>query len=402
MSRRLQVLVLSWNFPTPAAPQRGLWVERMCTAVSPHADVRVIVPTPWTPPLVPIDAFSSYRRVPRREARGPVQVAFPRVPGSIDYHTHDFDARLARSRVLRTAAELHAERPFDVVHAHFVYPDGVVGSTIARRLGIPLMTSEHAFWTPWLDDRHRVGTQVADALPDIDLVCPVSTFLKEDVDSWARGRVETAVLPNVLDDEVFRPDEGPRDPDQLLYVGLIRGFKRVDILLKAFAIARDREPGLRLRILSAASRAYRKDRQEMHELIDTLGVSDAIQIETGADPPAVAEAMRRCTLVVVSSRRRETFCSVAAEALGCGTPLAITRCGGPEEFFEPGDGVMVDADDPEALASAILEVRARRDGFRGAELSERIGRKFGRAAWGELAMAKYEGLVARRSEAAHR
>ena len=28
-TRRLRILVLSWNYPTAAAPQRGLWVERM-------------------------------------------------------------------------------------------------------------------------------------------------------------------------------------------------------------------------------------------------------------------------------------------------------------------------------------------------------------------------------------
>jgi len=32
--RRLRLLVLSWNYPTLAAPQRGLWVQRMCSAAA--------------------------------------------------------------------------------------------------------------------------------------------------------------------------------------------------------------------------------------------------------------------------------------------------------------------------------------------------------------------------------
>src|SRR5258705_10839203 len=99
-SRALRILVLSGTYPTAAAPQRGLWAERMCDAASREADVTVIVPTPWVPPFVPVHAVSRFRSVPLRERRGCVDVHFPRVPGSIEYLTHDRDARLALSRVL--------------------------------------------------------------------------------------------------------------------------------------------------------------------------------------------------------------------------------------------------------------------------------------------------------------
>ena len=128
--RRLRVLVLSWNYPTPAAPQRGLWVERMCDILSAEADVQVIVPTPWVPPFIP--SLARFRLVPKRERRGKVEIVFPRVPGSIEYKTHDFDARLAYPFVRAAALGLHRERPFDLIHAHFIYPDGVVASRLGR------------------------------------------------------------------------------------------------------------------------------------------------------------------------------------------------------------------------------------------------------------------------------
>ncbi len=111
-------------------------------------------------------------------------------------------------------------------------------------------------------------------------------------------------------------------------------------------------------------------------------------------PAAVAEAMRRCSLVVVSSGKgRETFCSVASEALACGTPLVVTRCGGPEDFVGPEDGVMIDADDPAAMTAGILTALERRDEFREAEISARVVARFGRTAWRTQAMAIYESLV---------
>lgn len=398
--RRLHVLVLSWNYPTPAAPQRGLWVERMCAAAAEEADVSVIVPTPWVPPLLPIPSLARFRRIPAADRRRGADLYFPRVPGSIEYHTHGFDARLAAPRVMALASRIHHRRPIDVIHAHFIYPDGVLASRIGRALGVPVMTSEHAFWTPWLDDQPRVGGQVAAALGGIDLVTAVSGFLRENVDARLQGRVATAVLPNVVDDRVFFPAARPRDPDQLLYVGLIRKFKRIDVLLRAVAEVRRTVPGIRLRILSAnAYRAYGADRREMRELIASLGLEQTVHIEHGAGPDDVAEAMRRCAFVVVSSTRRETFCSVAAEALACGTPLVVTRCGGPEEFVTEGDGVMVEADDPSALAAGLLRARAERDRFDPTAIQSRIVGRFGRAAWRRQAMAIYTGL-ARRREAA--
>jgi len=373
----------------------------MCTAAAQQADVSVIVPTPWVPPFVPVDYLSRFRRVPRTEHRGGVDLYFPRVFGWIEYLTHEFDVGFAVGRVLAEASRLHHERPFDLIHAHFIYPDGVIASRVGRALGIPVMTSEHAFWTPWLVDRPRVGAQVGAALPGIQLVTAVSQFLREAIDRYAAGRVITDILPNVVDDGVFTPSPKPgaeaprRDPNELLYVGLIRKFKRVDVLIRALAEVRRALPQIHLRILSAnAFRAYGADRREVRSLISSLGLESAVRVVNGADPEGVADAMRRCGLVVVSSTRRETFCSVAAEALACGTPLVSTRCGGPEEFVTEDDGVMVAPDDPSALAAGIIEAMGRRETFDAARMHARIAARFGRTAWCERAMATYERVAA--------
>jgi len=91
----------------------------------------------------------------------------------------------------------------------------------------------------------------------------------------------------------------------------------------------------------------------------------------------------------VSSTRRETFCSVAAEALACGTPLVITRCGGPEEFVGAQDGVMVEPDDPEALAAGILLALRDRDSYDSQAMQSRIVARFGRQAWSDQVLRLY-------------
>jgi glycosyltransferase involved in cell wall biosynthesis len=241
-----------------------------------------------------------------------------------------------------------------------------------------------------------VRRQVEAALPNIELVTAVSEFLRGAIETFTAGAIATAILPNVVDDLVFTPAPRQRDPHELLYVGLIREFKRIDVLLRAVAQVRRSIPELRLRILSAnAFRAYGSNRRDARRLISELGLDPAVTIVNGSDPPAVAEAMRRCALVAVSSTRRETFCSVAAESLACGTPLVITRCGGPEEFVTAADGVMVEADDSEAFAAGIVQALRRRETFNGDDMRARIVARFGRAAWHDQAMTIYERVATR-------
>jgi glycosyltransferase involved in cell wall biosynthesis len=241
-----------------------------------------------------------------------------------------------------------------------------------------------------------VGELADAALPGISLVTAVSEFLREDVHRYIDGRTATDVLPNVVDDAVFYPSPRERDPDELLFVGLIRRVKRVDVLLRALAEVRRTVPTVHLRLLSSnAFHAYGADRREVFDLISSLGLNDAVRVEHGADPPEVAEAMRRSAFVVVSSARRETFCSVAAEAMACGTPLVISRCGGPEEFVTPADGVMVPADDPAALAEGILRARAARHTFDPDAIRARIVGRFGQAASCQRLLTIYERVASR-------
>jgi glycosyltransferase involved in cell wall biosynthesis len=362
----------------------------MMVAAASIADVRVIVPVPWVPPLLPLPEIARFRRVPVTEQRGPVRLYHPRVVMPLDHHLNGVDARLSWRTVLRLTRALHRQEPIDLIHAHFIYPEGVVASLVGRALGIPVMTTEHALWSPWLLDRKRTGRQVQQALPDVRLVTAVSAFQRENLEAFAGDRVAIRVLPNVLDGTIFHPALGERNPNELLYVGLIRRVKRVDVLLQALALARRVHPALRLRIIASnAFRTYSRDLREVKRMVGALDLGAAVTFESGATPREVAAAMRRCAFVLVSSSRRETFCSVAAEALACGTPLVCTRCGGPEEFVGSDDGVLVEPDDVEAFADGLLRAIERRPTFDSGAMSARVTARFGQAAWIRQATALY-------------
>ena len=371
MTDRPRVLVLAQNYPSPVHPTRGLWVERLVRATLPHADPTVIAPVPWRAARAPAQ--------PRLDPAG-FPVWHPAVLGGVTHHLHPVEARLGFPRIRRLADRLHAEQSFDLIHAHFVYPDGVVAARLGRRYGIPVVTTEHAFWRPWLDRYPGVRAQVLAALPDIHTVSGVSEAVRAQVHEMVGGTVRTSVLHPVVDDRTFNggSDAARYDPGQLLFVGFIRHVKGLDVAVHALARLARTHPTLRLKVVGDASlfRAYRRDQDAVRALVDRLALGGRVTFAGAMTPAAVAAEMRRSALLVVPSRR-ETFSSVTAEALACGTPVVATRCGGPQEILTGADGVLVAVDDPEALADGITDVLDRRASFGSADISARAIARFG-------------------------
>ena len=382
---RPHVLVVSQNYPSTPRPDRGLWVERMVRVASDHVDQIVVSPLPLT----------HGRHAHGRELDNALPVYHPPVLGGITSHLHAADARLNYPVIRRLTDRLHAERAFDLIHAHFIYPDGVVAARLGQRYGIPVMTTEHAFWRPWFESHPRVGRQVMAALPRISLVTGVSDAVRRQIHEMVGDAVRTDVLHNVLDDGIFHAtsEPPPIDIDRLLFVGFIRHVKGLDVLLHAMRTLVATRPRIRLEIIGDSSffRAYREEERRLRALADTLDLADRIRWVGRQDPRQVADAMRRSAVVVVPSRR-ETFSSVAAEALACGAPVVATRCGGPQEIVGDDDGILVDVEAPDQLAAAIGTVIDRRATYDPRALSERAIARFGREATARRIAALYSSL----------
>lgn len=371
-AERARVLVLSRNYPSPALPGLGLWVRRLV-----EASVASAVPTVIGPIVAGGDRA---RAVPAHAREGELEVHRPRSLAGIAHTLHALDATFEYRAVARLARRLHAERPFDLIHAHFMYPDGVVAARLGEELGIPVLTTEHTFWGAWANGSPRVWRQIERALPGVRLVSAVSEAVRREIESLTDGRVATTVLHNVVDDGVFHPESVVRDQDHILFVGVIRHVKGLDVLLHALVRLAKRRPGVRLSILgSGFLRGYRADEQRLRGLCAELDLGDRVTWEGEATPARVAAAMRAASVLVVPSRR-ESFCSVAAEALACGMPVVATRCGGPEEIVTADDGVLVPIEDPDALAGGIDDVLDRRGTFVASRLSASALGRFGRSA----------------------
>src|SRR5262249_30219488 len=216
----------------------------------------------------------------------------------------------------------------------------------------------------------------------------------------AGTRTKTAVLPNIVDDDVFVLRDEPRDPNQLVFVGVVRHVKGLDVLVRALALLRPDRPNLRLLVVgNPFYRAYRRDEAAVKQLIVELALTDRVHFAGQASPAEVAKAMRGSALLVMPSRR-ETFGAVAIEALASGTPVVATRCGGPEDTMTTEVANFAPTDDPPALARAIDEALRTRMTRDPCFLHEFATSRYGRRVVGARIRELYEHVLGRQTPAA--
>src|SRR5919197_1626314 len=148
--RRLRVLVLSRSYPSDQLPTLGLWVEQPTVVLAERCDVRVVAAVPWCPPLPgvgPLAHYASFREIPRREVRRGIEVVRPRFLAGPGRSLYSYEARATYLGIRREVDRMRETFPFDLIHAHMIYPEGAVAHRLSRRYGVPFVVTEHAPWT---------------------------------------------------------------------------------------------------------------------------------------------------------------------------------------------------------------------------------------------------------------
>ncbi len=140
---------------------------------------------------------------------------------------------------------------------------------------------------------------------------------------------------------------GPDEP-LFVHVGLIRGYKGVDVLIEAFA--RMKRVDAKLEI---AGEFYEPER-EYRELVRKLKLDDRVRI-VNRYLEETDMAMRLIAAdAVVLPYRHVTQSGIAMAVLACGTPVIATEVGALADVIEPGvSGDLVPPEDPGALAASM-------------------------------------------------
>lgn len=137
----------------------------------------------------------------------------------------------------------------------------------------------------------------------------------------------------------------------LLFIGLIREYKGVDVLLHAMPAIIARDPEIKLVI---AGEFY--DGQEKYEkLIDELRLREHVIVRPKFVPAEEIGLYLAAADLNVLPYRHATQSGILVTAYAHGCPVLVTRVGGLAEVVDDGkSGFVVEGENPQAIADAVM------------------------------------------------
>ncbi len=186
--------------------------------------------------------------------------------------------------------------------------------------------------------------------------------------------------------EEARQQLGIKNERVLLFFGLIRHYKGLDVLLDAMPQVAEQTGAL----LWVAGECY-EDLSVYTRQVERLRLSDSVVLDARYIPNEdVTTLMAACDAVVLPYRHA-TQSGIVQVAYACERPVVTTRVGGlPEVVWDGETGLLVPPEDPPALAAALCRFY---DEDLGPGLAEGVrGRvaQFGWARMAEIVMDRQE------------
>lgn len=353
----MRVLVVSSTYPSASQPTRGVFVRERIRRLAQRCQVVVVAPIPW----FPLNRWIRTDRaaVPRVEQQGGLTVYHPRF-FSLPRYGKWLDGMLYGLSLALFVRRLRRTFAFEVIDAHFAFPDGLAATLLARWFRRPVVVTLRGSIVRL--SRYRLHRpQIRWVLRRADRVTAVSQSLAEVAARLGRPLERVRVIPNGVDTERFSPmlRDGARrlidlpvsSPVLLTVAGLYEG-KGQHLVLEVLPSLLARHPEL-LYVMVGSPRPGDGYRGRLLERAWRLGIQDRVRF-VGPRPHDELARWFSAADVTVLATESEGWPNVLLESLACGTPVVATRVGGTPEIVRDGvDGLLVPHGDTRALADAL-------------------------------------------------
>ncbi len=273
----------------------------------------------------------------------------------------------------------------DVIHVHSLVYAGALAFYLKNRFKIPVVVSEHS--SSFLKKTYpsqALHMSIKKWCQKADRLFAVSSSLASSMNNKITGISRTwNVMPNSIDERLFSDSlSGERSlgSTKFIHVSLLTHNKRVDLILRAFAMCQVKNPNVELIIGGPIEQTY-----HLKKLAVDLGVETRVKFTGVLSREGVQKAIASADIFLLASDQ-ETFGVVVIEALALGKPVVSTRCGGPEDILHTENGILVDRGSTWQYAKAMLRAAAKT--YDAEAISTDCKRRFGTSAltskWKEI------------------
>jgi glycosyltransferase involved in cell wall biosynthesis len=285
----------------------------------------------------------------------------------------------------------------DLLHAHNASFAGILSESVWRETGIPYVLTEHSsvygrgLIRP--DEVSRIQQAFRSSSARIVVSPSLGVDLERVIGNAAKGwEWVPNLLPGTFESAPLPVScSSPGAPFRFLNVASLDEKKGHSDLLRAFAINFANCDDAVLRVVGDGPL-----RNDMCRLANELGIGGRVSFTGILSHEKVLAEMNTCDAFILSSRL-ETFGVVLIEAMACGKPVIATKCGGPEWFVEPSNGILVPPAEPDLLADAMERMLADAHRYDGLSIRRRCVEKFGSAALVNALCRIYDRVLAAKS-----
>ncbi len=259
---------------------------------------------------------------------------------------------LAAASAMRHLHRLQkSSRPFDILHAHWLLPNGPIAAMARHHKSLPLAISLHGS-DMYAARKNRAFRYAARyALRRASAVVGCSGELTQGASSCHPSENLYHVLPYGVDEDIFKPGERAADNMTILAAGRLVEKKGFEYLLMAMKQMR-----CQAKLIIAGNGDLR---ERLARAAAELALNDRIYFAGRLRQPEMLALYRSASIFALpsihdSGGNVDGLPNVLLEAMSSGLAIVASRIGGVPQVVRDGDnGLMVDEKSPEQLASAL-------------------------------------------------
>lgn len=274
----------------------------------------------------------------------------------------------------------------DVIHVHCGMYGGIAAMEIKKKYGIPYVLTEHSSnvlndsMVKW--DKEHIG----EVYDNSDCLIAVGSSLKLAMTMLTDKEIH--IVPNIVNTREFFPIDKKSDSTfKFVSVSYLKKNKNVDMTIRAFAELYRGDSSKKLIIIGDG-----EEENNLKNLAIELGVKENVEFLGRLDRVNTASEIRRCDAFVLPSQY-ETFGVAYIEALASGIPIIVTKCGGPEDFFDESLGRMINVGSLEELKEAMKYIEENIFRYNRNDISKMAKSKFDEKVIGKRIIQLYKSVL---------
>lgn len=350
----MKILTFTTLYPNNIKSSHGVFVEQRLRNLLKieGIEAKVIAPVPWFPFIS--DKFGQYAqfaKILKTEERYGIHISHPRYPliPKIGMTLAPILMALALYPVLKKMLK-HAEN-FDLIDAHYFYPDGVAAAILGKMLNKPVVVTARGSDVHSIPNFYWPRKMIIWAAKRATSIITVCQALKDELIVLGIDPAKIHAFRNGVDLEFFFPEERVQAKQKLnlncstiLSVGNLIELKGHHLIIEAMPHL----PEYELLIVGDGVEMPR-----LKKLAKDLNVSDRVTF-LGAVPHNQLVTIYSAADILVLASSREGWANVLLEAMACGTPAIATNVWGTAEVVTaPAAGMLIEERSAQAIVNAV-------------------------------------------------